>query len=251
MTLDSVRSCCVLSAEGSPSRLLSSARCRDAILSSRVRMNAMIKTAMRRGTGWRTKSNVSSPQPLSIRKTPSRPPWGNINMACDGCSTGNGILLDIYLGFRVADDSTSGNVASATGAGARNIISIFPMTNSSTLLRCLTKPAVLGAVFFLLSCGIRGWAQSADQSTPPLPGAQRSHDEDAWEAQQKREMAKKENVKRQQDLEKETDKLLELATELKQYVDKTNENTLSVEVIKKAEEIEKLAHSVKEKMKQY
>ena len=62
-------------------------------------------------------------------------------------------------------------------------------------------------------------------------------------------MAKKENVKRQQDLEKETDKLLELATQLKQYVDKTNENTLSVEVIRKAEEIEKLAHSVKEKMK--
>ena len=64
-------------------------------------------------------------------------------------------------------------------------------------------------------------------------------------------MAKKENVKRQQDLEKETDKLLELATELKQYVDKTNENMLSVEVIKKAGEIEKLARSVKEKMKRY
>ena len=62
-------------------------------------------------------------------------------------------------------------------------------------------------------------------------------------------MAKKENVKRQQDLKKDTDKLLELATQLKQYVDKTNENTLSVEVIRKAEEIEKLAHSVKEKMK--
>ena len=64
-------------------------------------------------------------------------------------------------------------------------------------------------------------------------------------------MAKRANVKRQQDLKTDTDKLLELATELKQYVDKTNENTLSVEVIKKAEEIEKLAHSVKEKMKQY
>jgi len=64
-------------------------------------------------------------------------------------------------------------------------------------------------------------------------------------------MAKKENVKRQQDLEKETDKLLELATELKQYVDKTNENMLSVEVIKKAQEIERLAHSVKEKMRRY
>ena len=125
------------------------------------------------------------------------------------------------------------------------------MTNSSTLLRCLTKPAVLGAVLFLLSCGIGGWAQATGQSTPPLPGAQRSRDEDAWEAQQKREMAKKENVKRQQDLKKDTDKLLELATQLKQYVDKTNENTLSVEVIRKAEEIEKLARSVKEKMKRY
>ena len=62
-------------------------------------------------------------------------------------------------------------------------------------------------------------------------------------------MAKKLNLKRQQDLKKDTDKLLELATHLKQYVDKTNENTLSLEVIRKAEEIEKLAHSVKEKMK--
>jgi hypothetical protein len=32
-------------------------------------------------------------------------------------------------------------------------------------------------------------------------------------------------------------------------VDRTNENMLSVEVLKKAEEIEKLAHSVKDKMK--
>jgi hypothetical protein len=32
-------------------------------------------------------------------------------------------------------------------------------------------------------------------------------------------------------------------------VDKTNENVLSFEVVKKAEEIEKLAHSVREKMK--
>ena len=40
-----------------------------------------------------------------------------------------------------------------------------------------------------------------------------------------------------------------LATALKQYVDKSNENTLSVDVIKKAEEIEKLAHTIREKMK--
>ncbi|MGA3314941.1 MAG: hypothetical protein ABSC64_00730 [Candidatus Korobacteraceae bacterium] len=122
------------------------------------------------------------------------------------------------------------------------------MTYSSALLRRLVKPAVLAAVLFF-SCGIAGWAQTTSQSTPPPPGVPQKRDEDAWDAQQKREMARKQNLKRQQDLKKDTDKLLELATQLKQYVDKTNENTLSLEVIKKAQEIEKLAHSVKEKMK--
>jgi hypothetical protein len=38
---------------------------------------------------------------------------------------------------------------------------------------------------------------------------------------------------------------------LKDYVDKSSENLLSVDVVKKAEDIEKLAHNVKEKMKGY
>ena len=62
-------------------------------------------------------------------------------------------------------------------------------------------------------------------------------------------MEKKLNEERQAQLKRDTDKLLQLSTELKQYVDKTNENVMSVDVIKKAGEIEKLAHSVKEKMK--
>ena len=65
-----------------------------------------------------------------------------------------------------------------------------------------------------------------------------------------REREKQVNKVRQASIRRDTDKLLALATELKGYVDKTNENVLSVEVIRKAEEIEKLAHSVKEKMKQ-
>ena len=55
---------------------------------------------------------------------------------------------------------------------------------------------------------------------------------------------------RQAAIKKDTDKLLKLATELKQYVDKTNENTLSMDVVKKAAEIEKLAKEVKERMKE-
>lgn len=57
------------------------------------------------------------------------------------------------------------------------------------------------------------------------------------------------NQKRQADLKRDTDRLLDLATELKAQVDNTNESILSLTVLRKAEEIEKLARSVKEKMK--
>jgi hypothetical protein len=43
--------------------------------------------------------------------------------------------------------------------------------------------------------------------------------------------------------------LLRLATELKTAVDKTSKDTLSIGIIRKADEIERIAHGVKEKMK--
>ena len=57
------------------------------------------------------------------------------------------------------------------------------------------------------------------------------------------------NKKRQQDIRNDTDKLFQLASELKAAVDKTNENLLSLEVVRKADEVEKLAKRVKEKMR--
>ena len=63
------------------------------------------------------------------------------------------------------------------------------------------------------------------------------------------QQARARSTERQKRLVADTDKLLALATDLKQQVDKTNKNILSVDVIKKADEIEKLAHSVKERMK--
>ncbi len=62
-------------------------------------------------------------------------------------------------------------------------------------------------------------------------------------------MAKKANKERQAAIKSDTEKLVKLTAELKAYVDKSNENVLSLEVLKKAEEIEKLARSVREKMK--
>jgi hypothetical protein len=89
------------------------------------------------------------------------------------------------------------------------------------------------------------------QSQPPLhqstPAA--NPDEGGLSPEQQHDLQKKFSLQRQQEIKKDTDKLLELATELKQSVDKSNENTLSLDVIKKAEQIEKLAKSVKDKMK--
>jgi hypothetical protein len=58
------------------------------------------------------------------------------------------------------------------------------------------------------------------------------------------------NKKRQDDIRNDTEKLFQLATELKAAVDKSNENVLSLDVVRKADEVEKLAKRVKEKMKQ-
>jgi hypothetical protein len=82
---------------------------------------------------------------------------------------------------------------------------------------------------------------------PQEEGLRKENEE--WITKQQREQARQRNIERQQKLKKETDRLLELATELKQYVDRTNENTLSVDVVRKCEEIEKLAKDVKNRMK--
>lgn len=62
-------------------------------------------------------------------------------------------------------------------------------------------------------------------------------------------MAKRANRERQMRMKADTEKLFKLAEELKHSVGESNENILSVDVIERANEIEKLAHSVKEKMR--
>lgn len=97
-------------------------------------------------------------------------------------------------------------------------------------------------------------AQAIPPTNSPLPDSsgklgreQRDREPDLERMQE--QAAKARNTDRQKRLVADTEKLLSLATELKQDVDKTDKNTLSVDVIKKADEIEKLAHSVKERMK--
>jgi nitric oxide reductase activation protein len=81
-----------------------------------------------------------------------------------------------------------------------------------------------------------------DLSAPPTS-------EDEARDRLTRNMEKKANEERHLALKHDTEKLLKMAEELKAYVEKSNEHVLSVDVVKKADEIEKLARSVKDKMK--
>jgi hypothetical protein len=95
--------------------------------------------------------------------------------------------------------------------------------------------------------GGQGSASSSGRGTNPLsslPG-----DEPTIPPQMEEQQAKLRNLERQKKLQEDTAKLLSLANELKADVDKSTKDTLSLEVVRKADEIEKLAHSVKEKMK--
>lgn len=104
------------------------------------------------------------------------------------------------------------------------------------------------AICFLAICPCLLSAQSQHQApgdinSPPMTDA------DEARARITHDMEKKAAKERVAALKNDTDKLLKLSVELKSYVDKSDENVLSLDVIKKADEIEKLAKSVKEKMK--
>ncbi len=67
--------------------------------------------------------------------------------------------------------------------------------------------------------------------------------------QLEQEQVKRLLAQRQTQLRVDTEKLLALAAELKLHVDGTGANVLSMDVIKKAQEIQKLAKSVQDKMR--
>jgi hypothetical protein len=97
-------------------------------------------------------------------------------------------------------------------------------------------------------------AQMQQQPQPPsmqVPPAfgQPPEPNDPMQRQRLEKMEKARNADRQKHLVQDTDKLLALAKELKEEVAKSNEDTLSVNVVKKAGEIEKLAKSVKDRMR--
>jgi hypothetical protein len=84
-------------------------------------------------------------------------------------------------------------------------------------------------------------------STPMLGEAASEKDEANLRMEQQREKLQVDD--RQKHLLADTARLVQLSNELKDEVDKSGKYVTSVAAIRKAEEIEKLAHSVRDRMK--
>jgi|HubBroStandDraft_5_1064220.scaffolds.fasta_scaffold37731_2 hypothetical protein len=121
-------------------------------------------------------------------------------------------------------------------------------------LACL---AVLAVVPF--TAGVSHAMQSPTQGRdvinwPPMnPLANPTADanrylEDSMKRQDNRKLLEKLNIQRQKEMASETEKLLALSNQLKADMDRRAGNAPSMISVREAEQIEKLAHEVREKM---
>ncbi len=92
------------------------------------------------------------------------------------------------------------------------------------------------------------WAQDASTHHAQQGHAPAAPAPSTAEIEMQKRAARQRNLERFAQLKKDTDQLLELATQLKKAVDEANDQTLSLQVVRKAEQIEKLAKQVRQKM---
>jgi len=122
-------------------------------------------------------------------------------------------------------------------------------------MRCRKRSwgVVLGLTFWLILFALAAVGGARGQASRELPPMARTDfiPVTGGDSQQHmmQDMAKRANLERQVQMKSDTEKLFRLAEELKDSVGKSDANILSIEVMKKANAIEKLAHSVKDKMR--
>jgi hypothetical protein len=117
--------------------------------------------------------------------------------------------------------------------------------------------AIVGALSLLTGAVSPGQEAAAPQGNPEEPYliSQTNQLPDANDQMKMRGQNEKQvsfdasNAERKKELSDESAQLLTLAMALKAEVDKTNKDMLSLNVVRKADEIEKLAHNVRTKMK--
>jgi hypothetical protein len=131
------------------------------------------------------------------------------------------------------------------------------MTRMAIPVRSTWLPAI--SLAFILTAPAAG----AQQSTPVTPRHQSSATTDTTvypdvagpgshdpeQSRMLREMSRDRNNLRQKEIVEDTNHLMDLVRQLKDAVDKSNKDQLSLSVVNTATEIEKLARAVKQKMR--
>jgi len=133
--------------------------------------------------------------------------------------------------------------------------------SSGNSIWLLAAVAVAVAVAVSAAIAAHSQTQNPPPNAPPRPTSillpQANRPPDANDIMEMQEQKQKEdsrdatvaNLERKKQIVDDSAKLLKLASDLKIEIDKTSKDTLSLDVIRKADEIERLAKGVKEKMK--
>jgi hypothetical protein len=100
----------------------------------------------------------------------------------------------------------------------------------------------------LLTCSAQTGRQAPSSSLDKPPTATEA-DQQIRDAKAEKHDAQRVRTDREKKIAEDKAELLKLAIELKSDIDKTSIDTLSLSVIRKADEIEKLARSLKVEMK--
>jgi hypothetical protein len=127
--------------------------------------------------------------------------------------------------------------------------------------------SIVVAVILIAGSGLRTLPVAAQQQHQPQPGgtpdlsqqtnaahvpgmASTEAAGDPMRASMKEQMIREANEQRHKKMLDDANKMVQLSNELKADVEKTQKDELSMEVMKKAAEVEKLAHDVQQRMKQ-
>jgi hypothetical protein len=110
-------------------------------------------------------------------------------------------------------------------------------------------------MFFGLAFGMVAVSSGApmQQNGTYVPGAVNrmpdANDRDKMQRQNDEARIEAANAERKRRISVDSDKLLKMATDLKDELDKTNQDTLSVETIHKIDAIQKLAKDMKDRLR--